>query len=150
METVILGLGNELLGDEGVGVHAIRMLKTRQLPGKLRLVEVGTAILDALPELEHADRILILDAMDDGEPPGTIYKIPFDQCSGSTCIASMHGFDIFRTMALVERTIPPEIVVFGVQPELVGWSMELSHTVAVSLPHLIDAVIKEVETQESS
>jgi hydrogenase maturation protease len=144
MQTVILGIGNELLGDEGVGVHAARRLGREILPKQVKVVEVGTAILDALHELEQADRIIILDAMKDGRSPGTVYKIPFEQCSGAECIASMHGFDIFRVMALAGRNTPPPVTVFGVEPGEIDWSMELSPAVANSLSYLLDAVISEL------
>ena len=144
MQTVILGIGNELLGDDGVGVHAARRLGKKNLPKQVKVVEVGTAILDALDELEQADRIIILDAMKDGRSPGTVYKIPLEQCSGAECIASMHGFDIFRVMALAGRNTPPPITVFGVEPGEIDWSMELSPAVANSLPYLLDAVISEL------
>ena len=144
MQTVILGLGNELLGDEGVGVHSVRLLQQEQLPQNTKIIEVGTAILDALPAFENAERIIVIDAMKDGRSAGTIYKTPMDQCSGSQCIASMHGFDIFRTMALAGRSDLPQVMVFGVEPEMIGWSMELSDQVAKSMPHLIEAVKKEL------
>jgi hydrogenase maturation protease len=145
LETVILGLGNELLGDEGVGVHAIRRLQQEKLPGSIKVIEVGTAILDALPLFEQADRIIVMDAMKSNGPPGTVYKIPLDQCSGSACIASMHGFDIFRVLALAERHEPPPVTVFGVEPQSLGWSMVLSPQVADSMPYLIEAVLKEIQ-----
>lgn len=147
MQTVILGIGNELLADEGVGVHAARRLGEETLPGQTKVIEVGTAILEALPELEQAERIIVLDAMKDGRPAGTVYKIPLEQCSGTACIASMHGFDIFRVMALTGRTTPPPpVMVFGMEPAEVGWSMELSPAVAASLPYLLEAVRVELMT----
>jgi len=142
VKTTILGLGNELLGDEGIGVHALRCLEKEDLSSDTVLVDVGTAILDALPLLEQAERIIIIDAMKGAGVPGTIYTIPLADCSGNGCIASMHGFDIFRTMALVERTDTPPVTVFGVEPELLDWSMELSEKVAASLPFLIHEVKK--------
>lgn len=144
MQTVILGLGNELLGDEGVGVHAIRLLKKEKLPRPVKLVEVGTAILDALPEFEHADHIIVLDAMRHGSVPGTVYKIPLGHCSRPTCIASMHGFDIFRVLALAERQEAPSVMVLGVEPALLQWSLQLSSQVEASLPHLVAAVRREL------
>lgn len=142
MRTLILGLGNELLGDEGVGVHGARLLREQELPAETKVMEIGTAILDVLPELAQAERIIVLDAMKAGGPPGTVYKIPLDHCSGSTCIASMHGFDIFRVMALTGCREPPPIMVFGVEPEAIEWSLALSPRVAESLPYLVDAVLR--------
>ena len=144
MQTLILGIGNELLGDEGVGVHAARLLRKEDLPKQTKIVEVGTAILDALPELEQADRVIILDAMKDDQPPGTVYKISLDDCQGASCIASMHGFDIFRVMALAGRSIPPPVMVFGVEPQKIDWSLELSTSVTKSMPYLLDAVRAEL------
>ncbi|MBE0583899.1 MAG: hydrogenase maturation protease, partial [Desulfofustis sp.] len=100
MHILVLGLGNELFGDDGVGVHAVRRLQRETLPGRVTILEVGTAILDALPEMEQADRIIVLDAMKSEEPPGSIYKADLAECSGTPAIASMHGFDIHRVMAL--------------------------------------------------
>jgi len=144
MQTLILGIGNELLGDEGVGVHAARLLRKENLPKQIKIVEVGTAILDALPDLEKADRVIILDAMKDDQPPGTVYKISLDHCSGASCIASMHGFDIFRVMALAGRSTPPPVMVFGVEPQKIDWSLELSTSVTDSMPFLLDAVRAEL------
>jgi hydrogenase maturation protease len=144
MQTLILGIGNELLGDEGVGVHAARLLRKEKLPKQIKIVEVGTAILEALPDLEQADRVIILDAMKDDQPPGTVYKISLDHCSGASCIASMHGFDIFRVMALAGRSTPPPVMVFGVEPQKIDWSLELSTSVTDSMPFLLDAVRAEL------
>lgn len=146
MRTLILGLGNELLGDEGVGVHGVRLLQELALPEDSVVLEIGTAILDALPELEQAERVIVLDAMKENSRAGTVYKIPLDHCSGSPCIASMHGFDIFRVMALTGRAEPPPVMVFGVEPDMIGWSMALSPSVAESLPYLVEAVLQELKT----
>ena len=143
MQTIVLGLGNELLGDEGVGVHAARLLQREKLPENTRVLEVGTAILDALQDLEGAERIIVVDAMKAGDPPGTVYKIPLDCCQGSTCIASMHGFDIFRVMALTALGTTPPVTVFGVEPAQIDWSMELSPAVSQAMPLLLEAVRKE-------
>jgi len=108
------------------------------------VLEVGTAILDALPVLENADQIIVVDAMQDGQRPGTVYKVPLEQCKGSACIASMHGFDIFRTMSLARRREVPPTLVFGVEPGELSWSMELSPGVEASLPVLLTAILEEL------
>jgi hydrogenase maturation protease len=144
MQTLVLGLGNELLGDEGVGVHAARKLQLESLPEDTTVLDIGTAILDALPDLEHADRVIVIDAMKDGRSPGTIYKIPLDHCRGSNSIASLHGFDIFRVIALAGRSKSPPVMVFGVEPELIDWSMTLSSSVIDSFPYLIRGVLEEL------
>lgn len=145
MNTVVLALGNELLADEGVGIHAARQLRNIPLPQQVKIVLAGTAILEVITDIEHAENIIILDAMKGGEAPGTVYRAPFEDCSSSPCIASMHGFDIFRAMALAEKKILPTVLILGVEPAQINWSMELSEVVKKSLPHLIDATLIELE-----
>ena len=143
MQTVIMGLGNELLGDEGIGVHAARLLQKTNLPENVWVLEVGTAILDYLEYLENAERIIIIDTMKADGPPGTVYRIPLADCRGQVCIASMHGFDLFRVMALAETTTTPSATVFGVEPELVAWSMDLSPAVNEAMDFLVEAIRSE-------
>ena len=144
MKTLVLGIGNLLLGDEGVGVHAARVLLKEDLPAETKVLEVGTAILDALPELEVSNRVIILDAMKYKGEPGTIYSIPQYQCRGSKNIASLHGFDISRVLALAGHAYPAEVLVLGVEPSYLGWSVELSPQVAEALPLLLEAVKGEL------
>lgn len=140
IRTLILGLGNELLGDEGVGVHAARSLQQQTLAEATKVVDAGTAIIDTLFDLEQAERVIILDAMQAGGAPGTVYKTQLANCREKTTIASMHGFDIFRVMALTGRKDLPEVTVFGVEPAHIGWSLALSPAVDQAVPHLLAAV----------
>ena len=142
--TLVLGIGNLLPGDEGVGVHAARALQSHGRPPGVEVMEIGTAILDALPSLEKADRVIILDAMKSDGSPGTVYRVAPDDCRVSPQLASMHGFDIFRVLALAGRDTPPDVLVFGVEPGYIGWSMELSTPVAAVLDFLVEAVRKEI------
>ena len=148
LKTLVLGIGNLLLGDEGVGVHAANALLKEDLPSETKVLEVGTAILDALPELETANRIIILDAMKYEGEPGSIYSIPHYQCSGSRCIASMHGFDISRVLALAGHGDSQDVLVLGVEPSYLGWSLELSPPVAEALPLLLEAVKRELRKNQ--
>jgi hydrogenase maturation protease len=116
MRTLILGIGNLLLSDEGVGVHVARALQREELPSNVITLEVGTAFLDALPEIELADRIIIIDAMQADHAPGTIYRVPFEDCVKPECIASLHGFDLSRVIYLAGRETAPEAIVIGVEP----------------------------------
>jgi len=142
--TVVLGLGNLLLGDEGVGVHAARALLAGGLTG-VEVIDVGTAILDALPALRRAERLVVIDAVQAGGTPGSIYRMPFDQVRPATMVAGLHGFDLSRALALAGREDAPEhVLVFGVEPARIEWSLELSPAVAAALPFLLDAVRAEV------
>jgi hydrogenase maturation protease len=78
-----------------------------------------------------------------GGLPGTIYRVPFDQCRRPQTLASLHGFDLSRVMALTGRSDRPEVMVFGVEPGLMNWSMDLSEPVATAMPALLEAVLNE-------
>ena len=144
MKTLILGLGNLLLSDEGVGVHAARALAERELPADVWVVEAGTAFLDVLPDIEKADRILLIDAMEGGGAPGTIYRVPFDQCRHPDMLASLHGFDMSRVLFMAGNTRKPEVTVFGVEPAKIEWGTEVSPAVRRMLPALADVILKEL------
>jgi len=141
--TLVLGLGNLLLGDEGVGVHAAQALLDESL-GNVEVQDVGTAILDALPALERADRVIVMDAMKGNGAPGTIYRVPMDQCTGNSCIGSLHGFDLRSVLTLAGCKTPPEVLILGVEPAVIEWSMALSPPVKSALPRLLEAVREEL------
>ena len=144
MNTLILGLGNLLLSDEGVGVHAARALAERELPAGVSVVEAGTAFLDVLPDIEKADRIFLIDAMEGGGAPGSVYRVPFDQCVHPEMLGSLHGFDMSRVLFMAGNTRAPEVTVFGVEPARIDWGTEVSHAVARALPALQEVILKEV------
>jgi hydrogenase maturation protease len=145
VKTLVLGIGNLLLCDEGIGVHAAQALLEEEIPEDVTVLDIGTAILDALPSIEDADRIIVIDAMKADGPPGSIYRVPFEECARSECIASLHGFDLSRVMTLAGKEKIPKIVVIGVEPAVIEWSMELSPTVKASLPLVLKAVGEEIK-----
>ncbi|MFZ3046006.1 MAG: hydrogenase maturation protease [Desulfatirhabdiaceae bacterium] len=142
METIVLGIGNLLMGDDGVGVHAAIRLCQEGI-SDAEVVEVGTAILDALPLLETADRIIVMDAIRGGNVPGTLYRLPLADCAENTAIASVHGLSLIRVLSLHGKNVP-DGVVLGVEPDYLGWSMSLSPVVRETLPVLLNAVREEV------
>lgn len=144
MKTVILGIGNLLLADEGVGVHAARALMLAELPPEVTVLDVGTAVLDALPHLETAEKVIVVDCVKADEAPGSVYYVPYDEMLRPEQIASLHGFDLSRVLALAGRSDLPEVVVIGVEPGSINWSLDLSPRVADALPTVIEVVKQEV------
>jgi hydrogenase maturation protease len=71
---LILGLGNVLMGDEGVGVHVVRALEKRSLPPNVECLDGGTGGFVLLEPLQNAGRIILIDAAADGNPPGTVTR----------------------------------------------------------------------------
>ncbi|MGD8440210.1 MAG: hydrogenase maturation protease [Holophagae bacterium] len=140
MRNLVLGLGNLLLADEGVGVHvAQRLLEDRRHDDSV-VLDVGNALLDAMPAIAAAERVIVVDAMKGGGPPGTVYRIPLDECANADSIASVHGFDVTSVLHLVGRNDVPEVVVIGIEPDVISWSTELSEAVAAAVPDALAAV----------
>jgi hydrogenase maturation protease len=144
MSTLVLGIGNLLLSDEGVGVHVVRALAQRELPSGVAVVEAGTAFLDVLSDIAQADRILLVDAMEGGGTPGTVYRVPFDQCRHPGMLASLHGLDLSRVLFMAGNDRKPLITVFGIEPARIEWGMELSSAVRCALPAVEEALYEEL------
>lgn len=135
---LVAGLGNLLLKDDGVGVHAVRELQ-RGVPRGVRAVEVGTAVLDALHLVEWADRILAIDAMQAGGDPGTIYRFGVEGVTGTPIKTSLHEVDLLAALRFLTNGHRPEITVLGVEPETIAAGLELSPNVQAILPRLVAA-----------
>ena len=142
-KVLVLGIGNLLLGDEGIGVHAARALMRSDPPEGVTVLDIGTALLDAVDDLQDADFVIVIDAVKADGTPGTIYRIPFREMVRPNCIASMHGFDLSRVLALAGRETMPDVLVIGVEPGEIYWSLELSPDVQNVLPEVVEQVWKE-------
>jgi len=135
IKTLIVGLGNVLLKDDGVGVHAVRELG-KVLPRGILAVEVGTAVLDALHLFEWADRIIGIDAMQAGGTPGTIYSFGVDDVDDQGVKASLHEMGLIASLRFMKGPRPP-IYMLAVEPESMDCGMELSATVQQAVPRLV-------------
>ncbi len=129
---LVAGLGNELLADDGVGVHAARMLAADP-PGGAVVVEVGTAVLDALHLFAWADRVLAIDAMMAGGPPGTVYRFGPDSVASEGGEVSLHELGLVGALRLLPAAERPRVTVLGVEPREIAFGLELSPPVAGAL-----------------
>ena len=140
---LIAGLGNYLLRDDGIGVHAVRALQQTPPPGAV-LADIGTAVLDALHLLEWADKILAIDAMQAGGPPGTLYAFGVDAVEGPGMQTSLHELNFLAALDFLPRRTKPEILMVGMEPETIDYGLDLSSAVAAALPELTREVRKIV------
>jgi hydrogenase maturation protease len=146
--TLILGLGNVLLGDEGVGIHAVRELEKRNLPPHVAVVDGGTAGLNLLDLIRGYERVIIVDAVDAAEDPGTIFRFTPQEVASKTegLPLSLHQTEVLKVLELsnyLGQPLPP-IVIYGIQPQLIDWSTDLSPALQARLPQLVDAVLEEI------
>jgi hydrogenase maturation protease len=82
--------------------------------------------------------------MQAGHSPGTIYRVPFEECAKPQRLASLHGFDLSRAIFLAGKTSAPKIVVFGVEPARIDWGVELSPEIQNVLPTAVEAIKAEI------
>ncbi|MGD2103555.1 MAG: hydrogenase maturation protease [Anaerolineae bacterium] len=152
--TLILGLGNPLRGDDGVGPRLVEGLKRRCLPEGVTALDGGTGGLDLIRLLEERRRVVIVDAADVGREPGEYVRFTPDQVrlAGASNALSLHHAGLSEVLMLADALDLelPEIVIFGVQPEAIGWHEGLSPAVATSLAALTDAVLQEIEGDDNA
>jgi hydrogenase maturation protease len=156
-ETLVLGLGNLVHADDGFGVHAIGQLQCdTRFPHHVKLLDGGTQGLGLLHHLSGLRRLLVIDAIDMGEPAGvpagTLLRFEGKALKGLPGKASVHqlGFaDLMVALQLLGDS-PQEIVVLGVQPESTEWSAELTPAVHRALAPLVECVISQLESWKES
>jgi hydrogenase maturation protease len=143
----VLGLGNLVHADDGVGVHAIDLLqRDPRVPPGVVLLDGGTQGLSLLPHITGFPRLLVVDAVDAGQPPGALMCFKGKALDGLPGKASVHqlGFaDLMIAMHLLGDS-PEEVVVLGVQPLSTEWVAELTPPVQNALGALVDAVIDQL------
>jgi hydrogenase maturation protease len=145
---LILGLGNVLLRDEGLGVRALeRLAAVHELPEQVQTLDGGTLGLTLLPFLEGKSHLLVLDAVQTGGPPGTLARLDYaDLSPGLLLKMSAHQTGLQELLALgdLQGCLPRHIVVCGLQPEAIEWGVDLSPAVADRIDLLVDMALEEL------
>ena len=140
--TVVIGLGNPLLGDDGIGLAALDRLAALTFAPPVELLDGGVWGLALLPEIERAGAVLLLDAVQGDREPGTIYCLEGDQIprffAGKI---SPHQVDVRELLALAELrgALPPHLHVVGVQPAAINYGDGLSSTVSAAVDGMVCA-----------
>jgi hydrogenase maturation protease len=147
---LLMGIGNILLGDEGVGVHAVHQLKERyHFDPPIEIVDGGTLGLDLLPFLEKSDHLLFVDAIDFGKEPGYVGEIDDGNIPSAlqTKLSVHHiGISDLLLAALWMDRKPKKICLIGIQPESLVMSLELSKLIKDKMEELVKRVIAKLET----
>jgi hydrogenase maturation protease len=144
MAKFVVGIGNVLSGDDGVGCHVAQALEGIWLPD-VQIIDAGTCA-DALPLVENTDKLVIVDAARGGGMPGQIYRFHLEDISlEQKPLLSLHDMSLLDSLILMKIWHDVgEAVVIGVEPKEVGWGSELSPEVEEKMPQIIDAVLSEV------
>lgn len=145
---VVLGVGNAIMTDEGVGVRCVERLEaTGALPAGTTAIDGGTSTHELLGDLEDLDLLVIVDAVASGGAPGSLVRLEGDQIPSAfsnKMSPHQHGInDLLATLQLIGRA-PGRVVLLGVTPARIELGMELSPAVAAALPALCDRVVAEL------
>ncbi len=154
MHTLIIGLGNPLRGDDGVGPRVVAELQRRGLPEGVAAVDGGGGGLDILRLLEGWERAIIVDAADIGRRPGEFVRFTPEEARllPADLSLSVHTAGLADALALARALGQPlpSIVIYGVQPERMDWGEGLSPAVEETLPALLQAILSETGVDDGA
>ena len=148
---VVLGMGNLLLRDEGVGIHVIRALQNSPLPTSvdLEIVDGGTSP-DVLHLTHEADKLVIIDAVAGGGEPGSVYRFQVEDITPEgQHIVSLHQIGLIESLETMEYmgARPKNSVIIGVEPKEIDWGLELSPELREEVPQIVGIVLEEIMEQ---
>ena len=146
-KVLILGVGNLILKDEGVGVHVVKEIENRKLPPGVEVIDGGTATMDLLSVIHDSESIIVIDVLSSGGEPGTIYRcLPEDLMEADERPLSLHQVELLDVL-LMARQLGGHayVVIIGVEPKEISYGMELTPKVRAAVPKVIQAVFKELK-----
>jgi len=147
VKTLILGIGNTLLGDEGVGVHVVRHLEaTGPLPENVSTLDGGTGAMVLLGPMQEVDRVILVDATLDDRAPGSFQRLVPKYSSDYPQTLTAHDIglkDLLDCFYLMGEE--PNVVLYAISiPGIYGLSLELSAEVAAAVPGIAEAIRREL------
>ncbi len=145
---LILGFGNPLQGDDGLGIQAVKMLSERDLPPYTRAVEVGAPGWGLATWLEGCSFVIMIDAVRMGKPPGVWQRFDSEEVRliAAKNNLSLHEASIPEGLILAQalNILPEKIVFYGLEPASITTGQELSPAVQATLPDLVEEIFREI------
>lgn len=146
--TLILGIGNILLRDEGVGVRVIEAMQQIPLPEGVEILDGGTSGVDLVDEVAGRDKLIVIDAVKTDLAPGTVLRFGLDTLVAKVDdMVSLHEFGLVETINAAKclGCMPRQVVIFGVAPADTSPGLALSDAVTSVLPKIIQLALAEAE-----
>lgn len=143
----IIGVGNLLMGDDGVGIHAAEALRNEALPSNVKIFSAETRAFDALEYMDGCGKAIIIDAYKKGNAPGSIYRFALNPDSMNESLnLSMHDINFMDALKAGKGIyrLPSEVVIIGVEPEVLECRFGLSATLKDAIAEIIEAVKSEL------
>ena len=149
---LILGIGNYLMGDEGVGVHAIHALSKLELPKNIDILDGGTGSFDLMPILAKYPTVIFIDATMDGKTPGTINVIYPKFAADFPTVLSAHDVGLKDMIDALEfkGELPRIILITVTIRDMIPMTIKLTEDVQNSIPSVTDKVLEIVEEMKNS
>lgn len=146
---VIIGVGNLLMGDDGIGIHVVEALMKQKLPRNVAVFDGATRAFDVLEYMDGVDKAVIVDAYKKGGAPGSIYRFSFDpadEVQDNALNLSMHDINFLDALKAGKGIyrLPAEIVIIGIEPETLECGLGLSAELTMALPAIFEAVKSEI------
>lgn len=144
---LVLGIGNILLHDEGVGVRVIEKMREMDLPDDVELVDGGTAGADLLDVLAERRKVIVIDAVQADCEPGTVLRLTADDLVRPDKVGmSLHELGLGEALTMTRQLgcEPKDVVVFGIKPKIIGCGLELSEVVTASVAKVIKLILGEI------
>jgi len=148
MGKFVLGIGNALLRDDGIGCHVAHALEEIHL-NDVKIIDGGTCP-DVLQFVKDTDKLVIVDAVKGGGPPGQIYRFNIEDIALELKpFLSLHDIGLVDNLMLIKPWHSMgETVIIGVEPKEIEWGLELSPELQDKIPQIIDAVLAELNNSE--
>jgi hydrogenase maturation protease len=150
---LIVGIGNIIMMDEGIGVYAIRELEKLNLPSSVTIFDAGTDVFKIMSCESTYDTVIIVDAVQKKDIPGTIHRMLLDEIETEPTQNNLHQIsfvEALRLMKLSSSNIQnAKVILYGIEPEIISFGVGLSPEVERSLDLLIDIILKEIENARS-
>lgn len=148
-KTAIIGMGNPLMSDEGIGVRVVGVLQRTPISEEVDVLDLGTSAMSVLHELTGRDKVVFVDCALMGAAPGTIRRFtPDDVVSQKASPGlSLHEGDLLATLAMAQRLgrCPDQVVIFGIEPKIVDFGDQLSPELSANLERYVATIRAEVE-----
>jgi hydrogenase maturation protease len=149
MNVLVVGVGNVLMGDDGVGVRVVHEIRRRfHLPAGVEILDGGTSGLELLSYFSDREHVIIVDAVKCGLPPGTVVKVEGEDVPARFMAKiSPHQLGLSDVLAAVRITgrLPKKMALFGIEPKRVELRLDLSEEVERNFEKLIDSIRNELE-----
>ena len=143
MRTLVIGVGNLLLRDDGAGIHVVNRLRARS--PKVDVLNAALGSVELLEDMRGYQRVIIVDAIITGAEPGTVFKVNLHQQEAPPVITSSHGIDIVTTLRLGEELysdMPSERIIIGIEAEdVTTFSEECTPRVAKAVEKVVDIIL---------